>query len=589
MNQRKSAIEGEIESSMDSPIELTYQLAELPSAQHRAGLAGLVLMVREVTESQRDRFAERFDGGAILECENLTEFGVTLRFNKEGLAALFDLTYAAFEEERATETKIKKFERVEEVEKTDKKGNKKLVKRYYYKTTVPEGAFLPAWDTSNDGSNQGIWIKLWRDMMWNIVRGVPTTRNPYKNRVDDASYSKDVEIAWKDLQHPEKAIAQTGQYYLGAASTNPENILIKDKARYQFLLHFWVFAAQVYCPMTLDKEGIREQAGYILAIPDIADLENFCEEFEYVLRSRSSKTWRYLPKYAVIDLPEEGAFDLLNLLKKRVSHEVSAPRTNDLVLGVELIHAEKAGNSGVKIRSVSYVDPIQAQIDCYSQIRDAYWCPWFRKQLLLNLVRSQPKSLEPDAPLDELPAWYEFDALLSRVPRKWLEDKKNYFSHDARELFTEKVEVKTKKEIRDYAQIVYEVCQSYVLGKLRNKYEMTWNTAKKYPVKWDKVKKLPAKPEQKISQKEFDEKKYKIANEAFLAVRSRTESQVFIDYFVSTLYPFVKASEFADFADSLFNKTDEIRALTLLALSSQFPLTPKSENSNNDKTDTADG
>lgn len=29
-----------------SELELTYQLAELPSAQHRAGLAGLVLMVQ---------------------------------------------------------------------------------------------------------------------------------------------------------------------------------------------------------------------------------------------------------------------------------------------------------------------------------------------------------------------------------------------------------------------------------------------------------------------------------------------------------------------------------------------------------------
>lgn len=580
MSKRKSAI--------DSPIKLTYRLAELPSAQHRAGLAGLVLMVREVTEFQHKLFAERFDNGAVLKLENLTELGVTLRLNREGLAALFDLTYAAFEDPRSTETKIKKYDRVEPVEKTDKKGNKKLVNRYHYKTIVPEGAFLPTWDTSDDDPKKGIWIKLWRDMMWNIVRGVPTTRNPYKGRVDDASYSKDIDTTWKDLQHPENEIGQTGQYYLGAASTNPENIPIKDKAHYQFLLHFWVFVAQVYCPMTLDKDGKRAQAGYVLAIPDIANLDIFCEELEDILRSRSSKTWRYLPKDAVIDLPEEGAFDLLNLLKKRVSHEMSDPRTNDLVLGVELIHAEKVGNSGVKIRSVSYVDPIQAQIDRYAQIRDAYWCPWFRKQRLLNLVRSRPESLEPDAPLDELPGWYEFDALLSRVPRKWLEDKASYFSHDARKLFMEEVNVNTKKKIRSYADIVYKVCQSYVSSKLKNKYEMTWNTTKKYPVKWDKIKKLPAKPEQKITQKDFDDKKYKVANEAFLAVRSRTEERVFIDYFVSTLYPFVKETEFVDFADKLFNQTDEIRALTLLALSSQFPLTQKSENFKNDETDAAD-
>ena len=574
MSKSKRAIEGEMESSIDSPIELTYQLAELPSAQHRAGLAGLVLIVREVTEYQRDRFAERFENGAVLELKNLTELGVTLRLNREGLAALFDLTYAAFEEERSTETKIKKFDRIEEVEKKDKKGKPKLVKRYYYKTVVPEGAFLPAWDTSNDGSNRGIWIKLWRDMMWNIIRGVPTTRNPYNGRVNGASYSRDIDTTWGGLQHPENAIGQTGQYYLGAASTNPENILVKDKTRYQFLLHFWVFVAQVYCPMTLDKKGEREQAGYVLAIPDIANLEIFCEEIEEILRSRSSKTWRYLPKYAVIDLPEEGAFNLLNLLKKRVSHEMSDPRTIDLVLGVELIHAEKVGNSGVKIRSVSYIDPIQETIDRYVQFRDLYWCPWFRKQRLLNLVRSQPELIEPDAPLKELPAWHEFDALLSRVPRKWLEDKEekpSYFSHDARKLFTEEVKVNTKTEIRKYAQIVYKVCQHYVLSKLDSKFDLNWKDCQGNPKK----------------EEEYNKKKYKVANEAFLAVRSHTEERAFINYFVSTLYPFVKETEFADFADNLFNKTDEIRALTLLALSSQFPLTPKSENSKNDASDSA--
>ncbi|MDY6937793.1 MAG: type I-MYXAN CRISPR-associated protein Cmx8 [Cyanobacteriota bacterium] len=573
MSKHKRETKGET----DSPIELTYKLAELPSAQHRAGLAGLVLMVREVTEFQRDRFANRFDNGAVLELENLTELGVILRLNREGLAALFDLTYAAFEAERSTETKIKKFDRIEEVEKPDKKGKTKLTRRYYYKTIVPEGAFLPAWDTTNDGSNPGIWIKLWRDMMWNIIRGVPTTRNPYNGRVNGASYSKDVDTTWRDLQHPERAIGQTGQYYLGAASTNPENIPIKDKARYQFLLHFWVFIAQVYCPMTLDKEGKRERSGYVLAIPDVANLKRFSREFRQVLEYRNPQKLGYLPKEAVIDLPEEGALDLLNLLQNRVAVETGSQKLRRIVLGVELIHAEKVGNSGVKIRSVSYVDPIQETIDRYVQLRDLYWCPWFRKQRLLNLVRSQPESLELDAPLKELPAWYEFDALLSRVPRKWLDkekdkkEKNNYFIHDARKLFTEEVKVNTKTEIREYAEIVYKVCQHYVLRKLDSKFDLSWKDCQGNSKK----------------EEEYNQKKYKVANEAFLAVRSHTEERAFINYFVSTLYPFIKETEFADFADNLFNKTDEIRALTLLALSSQFPLTPKSDNAKHKGSDAA--
>ena len=118
-----------------------------------------------------------------------------------------------------------------------------------------------------------------------------------------------------------------------------------------------------------------------------------------------------------------------------------------------------------------------------------------------------------------------------------------------------------KSEIRNYAQIVYRVCQQYVRNKLR-----------KFEIEWDAKKQSYVKSGRPISQKDGDDKKYKIANEAFLAVRSRTENQAFIDYFVSTLYPFVGQKEFADFADTLFNKTEEIRSLTLLALSSQFPI-----------------
>ncbi|WP_207714441.1 hypothetical protein [Scytonema sp. UIC 10036] len=101
------------------------------------------------------------------------------------------------------------------------------------------------------------------------------------------------------------------------------------------------------------------------------------------------------------------------------------------------------------------------------------------------------------------PGWSEFEAVLSRIPRKWLEDP--YFSHDARELLTVEGEIKVKAEIRSYAQIVYQVCQHYVLSKLKSKYELEWDQCK-----------VNSKKEE-----EYNDKKYKIANEAFLAVRSR--------------------------------------------------------------------
>ncbi|MGB7441137.1 MAG: type I-MYXAN CRISPR-associated protein Cmx8 [Coleofasciculaceae cyanobacterium] len=520
-------------------LELTYQLAELPSTQHRAGLAGLVLMVQYL--HRLPWFEERQN--ALVEFTHLDEFGATLKLNLAGLQALFDLTYSASTEERSTDKKIKKFERVEEVETTDDTGKTKLSKRYYYSVTVPHGAFLPNWDKSSDDPDNGLWIKLWRDMLWQIVRGVPTTRNPFHQRVH-GSYSQDAQKVWNELKKPEKSTGQSGNYYLGAMASNPENVRTKDIVRYQFLLNFWSFVAQVYRPAIFDKDGHRHLVGYVLAIPDVANLIDFCHEFPNLLQERESFKSGYLPREAIIDLPEEGGLDLLRLLRDRITLKTSSQTLMDLIIGVELIHAEKVGNSGIKIRSLSQVEPIETQVDKYAQIKKAYWCPWFRKQRLLNL-------------LQEKPWWYDFDDLLSRIPRKWLSD--SYFSHDARELFRIEGEINVKANVRSNAQIVYQVCQHYISSSLDSKYGLKWHECKG----------------NKKRENDYNERKYKVTNSIFVAVRSRTESQAFIDYFVSTLYPFVCKDEFVDFADALFNKSDQIRALTLLALSSHFPAKKK--------------
>lgn len=541
---------------MSGALELSYQLAELPSAQHRAGLAGLVLIISYLKEQYW--FEERVRNDAVVEFDedSLNEYGVKIRLNEAGLKALFDYTYDAFVDKRSTQNKVKDPDSIETKEITDEKGKIKTVKIYHYSVLQPKAAFLPALDSSSEEPNRGLWIKLWRDMVWNIVRGVPATRNPFIEDRLEKGYAKDSD-EWKNLQNLEKSTGQTGQYFLGAAAINAENVPTKDQVKYQFLLHFWVFVSQVYCPMVPNSEGELEQVGYAIAVPDVANLFEFCENFPEALYLRSNEPWprrRFLPREAVIDVPEESALDLLRLLKDQIGRK--GKQLSDLVLGAEIVQAEKVGTSGVKIRAVGYVEAIESTIDRYSDLQRLYWCSWFRKQRLLNLLRSQP---EPDGSgrLIELPAWIEFDALLSRVPRRWLQD--SAFSHDARILFEKEVEVKTMKEVRDYAVIVYKVCQGYVLGKLASKYQLTWEECKGKPQK----------------EREYNDKKEKVVNEAFLSVRSRTDKQAFIDYFVSSLYPLVRESEFVEFADALYNKTDEIRALTLLALSSQFPIPSK--------------
>ena len=62
-------------------LELDYNLAELPSSQHRAGLAGLVLMVQWLKRQGTHK--------GICEIIRLAERGTTLRINQEGLESHF--------------------------------------------------------------------------------------------------------------------------------------------------------------------------------------------------------------------------------------------------------------------------------------------------------------------------------------------------------------------------------------------------------------------------------------------------------------------------------------------------------------------
>lgn len=528
-------------------LELAYTLAELPSAQHRSGLAGLVLIVRWLN---RDR-AFREDPDIICEFTDLDSLGGTLHINKAGLQALFDEIYAASEEEQRRPQPFKDKQknivpplREEDEEEVDPKTGKTKTKHYYiYPVIVPKGSFLA--DETFDSSS-GHWVKLWRDMIWSILRGVPATRNPFEERAR-GNYSKDVESAWKSLLQPEDfTVDLPSTYYLGAQAANAENVPFKDKARFQFLLHFWVFASQIYVPEVVDNEGKRLFVGYAIAIPDVADLETFCDEYLEILRQRTGQLAGYRPRECVVDLAIEGALDMMRRMKERIALRVGEQSTQDLILGVEVIHAEKEGNN-VRLRGVSRLDPNREMVDKYSLIRDTLRNPVFRKQQLLNLVADKP--------------WFSgFDSLMCSNPWEHTFGD-TWFRHDARKSFNTLMEVdsmedsvSTDSQSKSLEAIVFGLVKTYVLQKLDRKHQLKW------------------KDVEGNSGKEEDYRKYKekVARSAFLDVRSRTEKTDFINYFVSSLCSVPHRLSMADYSSltqALYEDTEKVRTLTLLALS----------------------
>jgi CRISPR-associated protein Cmx8 len=547
-------------------LTLNYQLAELPSSQHRAGLAGVALIYRWL--KRNPNFQAKLADGTICQLTESSE-GATLEINQAGLEALFNEAYGATSE-LSRDTKIRTNKKGEEIQPAeiheedvlDKNNQPKIdkttgeiqkKKTYCYPVAIPKGSFLAdtQYDKSSDGKD-GVWIKLWRDVVWSILRGVPTTRKPFEARAE-GEYKEDAAKVWQELIQPETfAVDLPSTYFLGAQSANAETVPFKDRARYQLLLHFWLFASQIYVPQVFKidrgKESKevgekREFVGYAIAIPDVANLKRFCDRFLKLLGDRGVEKSGYRPRDAVVDLAVESALDMMSRLSDRLIAKTGEQSTATTILGVDVIHTEKQGNN-VRVLSSTRIDPDEPAIDKYNQIKKNYWNPLFRRQRLINLVRSQP--------------WYMgFDALLCTIPYEQSIEN-DYFQHDVKIAFDCEVEPMTESgndhSIKDVDRLVFDLVRNYVSRKLSSKYDLKWSEVKE-------------KPDEK---KKYEDTKEKVAKDAFLAVRSRTEQSDFVNYFVSTLCSvpqFIKPEEYVVLTKALYDETDRIRTLTLLALS----------------------
>ncbi|MCW5968129.1 MAG: type I-MYXAN CRISPR-associated protein Cmx8 [Blastocatellales bacterium] len=540
-------------------LELDYQLAELPSSQHRAGLAGLVLMIRWLERVSEDQ--------GICELTRFDEYGATLRINEIGMEKLFDEVYAASREEQARPQPLKNKQKEivpylrEEKQQTldPKTGKTKEKVVYIYEVVVPRGAFLLDFDSSADGKN-GVWIKLWRDMVWSILRGVPKTRRPFEVRAAKLP-SDDASKVWSELTGVgDSSVDLPSTYFVGAQANNAENVPFKDRTRYQFLLHFWPFVAQIYVPAMINNEGERNFVGYAIAVPDVANLGVFCDEFPVVLKGRGTEISGYRPRDSVIDLAVESALDLMRRLRERLTLRTGEERTGDLVLGVDVFHVEKQGNN-VRLLGSARLNPEATMIDKYGVLRRSLRNPLFRRQRLINLVNQQ--------------SWFAgFDAVLCTLPyERTLGDKT--FRHDARESFPSEVKSMSDQQTDTLQQtssegfssssdaanelseeaLVYRLVGVYLASKLMSKHGIEWRDVK-------------GDPSQRA---DYEMKRGKLAREAFLAVRSRT-GQDFVDYFVSTLCSVAQSMSeprFIALTKALLDDTDKIRTLTMLALSAR--------------------
>ncbi|MBI1268615.1 MAG: type I-MYXAN CRISPR-associated protein Cmx8 [Cryomorphaceae bacterium] len=530
----------------EKSLKITYSLAELPSSQHRAGLVGLILLAKDIENSSTGR----------IKILDLDDDGVEIEFDEKGLEDLLNEVYAATEELEERTKKIPKAKLVKtetriEIDPKTKKEKKTTV--YFYNNIVPRGEYLDRFDRSPDK----IWMKLWRNMLWQIMRGVPATRKPFEERAK-GNGSKDVGVIWDQLSKKlDTSVKLPSTYFLGAQETNAEGVPFKDLARFQFLLHFWPFVAQVYIPVRVDKDGKRAFDGYCIAIPDVAALETFCSDYPRILEDRSNEPSGYRPKDSLIDIPEEAGLDIFRRLTESVRAAEGRLETSDLVFGVDIYHARKDGNN-VRILYCNRIEPLSSRDREYEKIRSQLKDHLFRHQRLMNLVKGND--------------WYEgFDRLLCTIPPAHAFFSP-FFSRDARVCFEIQVN-RGEKEMRTTETesealavfeeaIILKIIDEYLREKLRDKYNLTWK----------KIEEIKSNEKlYSLRKKEYGDRKDALVKEAFYAIRSRT-GEDFINYFASTICSvphWLSEGDYMKLTKALYQDTDRIRTLSMLALSTK--------------------
>jgi len=543
----------------EKTIVLDYDLYGLPTAQHKAGLAGLLLMI----ESMRMRKMK-----PLPKVENCTASGARISFTEESMQRLFDDLFDAKwgEVESKTQRKDKEKKPIEpkrivEKEVELKGGKKKIVKRYVYDQIQPAGKFLSSFYPDGDG----LWLKLWRDMLWSTLRGRPKQRGVFNERAEEKPSSEGTKwwiklmkarIARTKAKTPIENIAST--VFIGAQDVNAERVPFQGEVEQNFLLFFWLISSLIFVPRRVKLDGELEHAGFAVVIPEPSDLNFFVDDAKELLQSLETEVAGYRPKAALIDIPEEGGLEYLyhmtreRIAKKEIKYSLSA---------VEIFHLEKQGNN-IRTLAAERILPDKQILQDYERMREDYRNPLYKAQRIKNLLAGNPWYTGMQTLFANYP-WEFFVWTSSDTPRRF-----PFFGYDAsRKLRDVESELKSKggkpmneKDQDDLlARRVYRLIQAYV----------NYRTEKKSGKKYEDFKNNKDEKRRTIYPKEYREAREKVCSDAFLAMRGRREKD-FVEYFTGTICSvpqWLPEEDYLAVSHALIAESEKVKTLAMLALS----------------------
>ncbi len=361
-------------------LSLSYDVYGLPTAQHRAGLAGLLLLCDLLKNEE----------GVSLPDIDTPEYGTyCFTWTPDSLRCVLNYFYDAGMAEVLVKAKWSGQEpkRIE----TRKTPEGKEEKVFIYDQLTPKATFFRKLGMPD------VWIRLWFNALWQTLRAVPKTRIPYENR-NAAKDALDIIALWKDLGSFQRDFAMgkfktvdiPGCFFIGSQAHNAEMIPFKGRLDENLLLHFWPVVMGVYQPEILKLDGSSSFQGYVLVIPDVLDIEIFCEDFKAAIQQLDDAVAGYRPRGSIIAIHHEGALvygtQLMAMARSRAGQ---SELYRFSVCGIEAYHLEKRGNN-VHMLASDRLEVDKKILQQYDTLRKNMWNPLFKRQCILNLLSNRP-------------------------------------------------------------------------------------------------------------------------------------------------------------------------------------------------------
>jgi hypothetical protein len=429
----------------------------------------------------------------------------------------------------------------------------------------------------------------------------------------------------------------SGALMLGAQAKNAEIVPFAGRVDHNLLLHFWQLVVLTFVPFVIDKKKRKAKPqGYVLAIPDVADLVEFRHAFPAILQSLEAKDPKHTPDGARLDLPDQACLEVLRILREeartaeadaraepgyespltaedmgkraksyearlsRRDHktaslnrgeghqalvtEKAAEKWGQCIHAVESYHMFKPKNSkSTKMLSFARLADRPGLVDEYERIKKSFRNPLFRAARMRAILQGRPWHWGMIELFGEYPWTFfiEGDQTPKYLPRFGRDAKEQFqaFYEDLRDMRID--EMNDDERLKQLGLIIQRLVTKYVEGRAASKTGM-------------KVKEFPKVTidgkERRIFPTEFREAQQRVCSNAFLAIRSRHD-QDFVQYFagsICSVAQYLSPDEYQFLIKTLMTKPDanpigqntlsweDIKAVAMIAISAcSFNVRPR--------------